>query len=145
MEKRTLLAIGLSILIIVGFQYFFPHPAKPPAPVKPEQTADKTVSPSAKTAGVKIQDAEILQKYQEEQKGKTARQVKISTDLYQVTIKTAGAVITGWQLNNYRDKDKNPVQLVSKESEEKGFYPLSLVFDDDGLTQRANQVVYETS
>ncbi|MBI5787277.1 MAG: membrane protein insertase YidC [Candidatus Schekmanbacteria bacterium] len=145
MEKRTLLAIGLSILIIIGFQFFFPHSAKPPAPVKPEKAEDKAGSTSAKTAEVRIQDGQALQKYQEGQKGKVARSVKISTDLYQVTISTKGAVITGWQLNDYRDKDKNPVQLISKESEEKGVYPLRLDFDDAGLTQRANQVVYETS
>ena len=41
------------------------------------------------------------------------RDIVIETDLFKATVNTAGGVITGWELKQYREADKTPVGLMA--------------------------------
>ena len=172
MDKRTFLAIGISLLIIVIYQYLFPPvapkvarqgeqrskeqaqqasaaPQVPAAPQAPGgQAADSApAAPDASLVPEAVasagQGARFAEVYRKEQAGRSPRSIKVRTDLYEMSINTKGAVITSWLLNDYRDKEGKPVELVSEESVKRNFYPLSLQFDDPGLSRRNQNAVYE--
>lgn len=106
MEKRTLLAIALSILVLVMFSYLTPR--------RPMQ---RQVEPRQTEKQAKIE--EKLPVY-EDTPIPTAvpkipledREIKIETDLYSAIFTTRGGTIKKWELKNYTDKNKGPVSLV---------------------------------
>ncbi len=150
-NKRTFLAIGISFLILVVYQYFFPQtPHLPPAGQQPVATRPAQNSPETK-ASAEVQTAaltaeaggEFLEAYKKQQADKTLRPVTVRTDLYTLTISNKGGVITSWGLNDYKNKDGSLVELVSEDSVKQGFYPLSLKFNDQQVTRRVNNSFYE--
>ncbi|MDP3111438.1 MAG: membrane protein insertase YidC, partial [Thermodesulfovibrionales bacterium] len=107
MDKRTLIAIILSIAILVGYQYFFIKPV-PPKPVteqaktaqgeEKKQEAVKPVSVLPSMPAVPSEEKEI----------------KVETELYSATLSSTGATIKKWELKKHKDKDGLAV-LLQKE------------------------------
>jgi len=120
MEKRTILAIILSILILVVFSYLTPRPVK--KQVKPEQPKE----------GVKTEEKQIIPKeiisvpavpimpVSEE------REIKVETDLYSAVFTTRGGTIKRWELKKYMDSNKKPVALVPSDA---ALPPLSIIIE----------------
>jgi len=113
MEKRLIIAIGLSVLIIVGFNMMFPQ--APPAPVKPSAvapakpgeappaaattTTSSSVPANTSPAGLPVHTGpETL--------------TKVDTDLYTAEISSSGGVIKSWRLKKYKDTAGNPLEMV---------------------------------
>ncbi len=127
---RAFLAIIISFVILVGYQYFFVGPVEQPAPepsttVAPQQsqTADappQTVAPPVVSA------AEPLTQTAVQQPARPAEKITIDTDLYTVTLSELGGVVTSFILKNYNETSSNDStgeQLI-KTTPEQG-YPLS--------------------
>jgi len=102
MDKRTLIAIILSIAILVGYQYFFIKPV-PPKPVKEqakavqkEEKKEETVKPVSIPAAAVPSDE---------------KEIKVETELYSATLSSTGATIKKWELKKYKDKDGMAVVL----------------------------------
>ncbi len=107
MEKRTLLAIVLSLMVILIYQYLFvPEPSKPP--LKEQKVSEKihksqdkslpsNIISEAKDYPVKQEIVNLL----EEQKKEKPKNITIETDKYQAVINTDGARIISWKLKNY--------------------------------------------
>jgi len=105
MEKRTLLAIILSILVIVIWSYLFP---KKPAPRKTneiEQTTVQKESPQEKKAEIPVTSIK-------EPESKEGEDVIVDTALYRAVLSTKGGVITHWELKKYKDKRGMPIVLL---------------------------------
>ena len=104
MDKRTLIAIILSIIILVGYQYFFIKPVPP-----------KQAKEQAKTAQgeEKKQDAAkpvpVIPSMPSVPSGE--KEIKIETDLYSAILSSAGGTIKKWELKKYKDKDGMAVVL----------------------------------
>jgi YidC/Oxa1 family membrane protein insertase len=108
---RTFLAVILSMLILVGWQYVFPPP-QPVAPVKgqqlvaasaakPETAAQSAASPSA-TPPVAVNAA--------------AREISVDTPLYKAIFFEQGGGLKSFSLKKYRtERNKNspPMELVT--------------------------------
>ncbi|MBS1111823.1 MAG: yidC, partial [Nitrospirae bacterium] len=98
MEKRTLLAVVLSIMILVGWSYFFqpkPEPRKP-APVEQTKPAEKAQTETALpelAPQIPVQTALTAEK--------TGSDVTVETDLYKAVFSTKGAIVKSWQLKKY--------------------------------------------
>jgi YidC/Oxa1 family membrane protein insertase len=144
MDKRTLLAITLSFLLIMGYQHFFvkrPVPSQQ-APASVQETesipagsetkiAAKTTSSSPETI-VKTDNA-----------GAVGKDVKVETPLYIAVFNTKGAALKSFELKNYKtdlSKDSKPVELVSLNKNMD--YPLSLSFSKSSVNIAPN-VIYE--
>jgi YidC/Oxa1 family membrane protein insertase len=149
MDKRTILAIVLSLILVMGYQYFF---LKKPAPeqgqqtsvqetsdvaAKKEVTEDKTITaepPSPEKSIVKKADI-----------GTVGKDIEVITPLYTAIFNTKGAALKSFKLNNYHislKSDSGLVELVN--SKDDMDYPLSLSFSKSSINIASN-LIYETN
>jgi YidC/Oxa1 family membrane protein insertase len=126
MEKRVVLAVILSLIILIVYhQYFAPAPPEAPKgkPV-PEKTlpsgqgkeaVGQPVSSSPKTAktGAGLPPAEAAPVLRAE----PGKEVTIDTPLYTAVFNTRGARLTGWRVKKYLDKigkGAKPINLATE-------------------------------
>ena len=109
---RAFLAIVLSFLILLGYQYFFPHPLQQ-TPVEPQQSQQQaqpgqqaTPGPAAPAAAGTLPPVTV---------DPAAREITVDTPLFTAVINEQGGGFKSFVLKNYRqgmDRDSGPMQLV---------------------------------
>jgi YidC/Oxa1 family membrane protein insertase len=118
-QKRLILAIVLSVIVLIGYQTFF---VKPPEPGQQQQQAP------AQTAGQTQNNNQNVSDYNANTNTAAAQPVKapvkdfrtilVSTPLYNIAISEHGAVVKSLELKNYKEtnkKDSPLKQLVPKQ------------------------------
>jgi YidC/Oxa1 family membrane protein insertase len=143
MERRVILAVALSLLILFGFRYYEerklgtrvrPRPAAlvPPAktpsvqPPEPEQAPAEVIR--------NVETAPTLSDTQA-----AARHLVIECGLYRAVLDNRGGLISSWQLKKYKSAKGEPFEMVADgHSAETRPYPGSLILDDSGLMRAAN-------
>ncbi|MBF0507292.1 MAG: membrane protein insertase YidC, partial [Nitrospirae bacterium] len=108
MEKRTLLAITLSLVILLVYQYFFVKPAAPPA------TSGNIAKESVKEG--QKQTAAAVAPIQETKASEGERDVVVENDLYTATFSSIGGTIKSILLKQYKDDKGNPIMLTRDEA-----------------------------
>jgi YidC/Oxa1 family membrane protein insertase len=113
MDKRTLIAVVLAIVVLIGSQYlsslFQPkQPAPPPPPAK--ETAAQAVTPVRPAA------APVPPAIEEPSQ---AKDVKVETGLYTAELSSKGGTLRKFTLKKYTDKKGIGVSLL----QEPGIYP----------------------
>lgn len=144
MEKRLLLAMVLSILILILFQFLFIKPQKPE--VKPgEVKEEETIIPEGKS--MRPEPAEKIPPLPrlEEAMGEEEKEVTVKTPLYTAQWTNRGAVLTSWRLNRYLDEKNEGLEVVSSIARLMNIYPLSLHLEDKTLETMINQALYQVS
>jgi len=124
MEKRTILAIILSMLVIMIWQLMFAPPAKKPVPK--EEPVEKRVAKEREEEGSSEGVRDAMEAGQE-----VLRDVVVETPLYRAVFTTAGARLKKWTLKEYKDRVQTvvlwrrkelgppkPVQMISVEGSE---------------------------
>ena len=147
MERNAILATVLVILILVGYQWYLSRFETPPQePARPTATtpAPEPSAPSVATAkpAPVVPPAKTLPT----PKGLTptpravppAREVIVETPLVRVTLSTAGARVTSWQLKKYQVGNGAAVDLVATTGPDGSPGPLSAWADGEQA-----QAVYE--
>jgi len=138
MEKRLLLAIILSFLVLVLYQILFVK--KPPSPEKvPEQIQDIETEPPPKPSIESQLPPQVTSQPQEAPEEEIITEpisetkeanILIDTPLYQAVWSNRGAVLKSWKLKMYKDDNGEDLDLVSLRAEEIGLYPFALDTDD---------------
>jgi len=135
MEKRLLLAIVFSILLLLAWQLVFVK--KAPEPVNPaEQSAKLETTPTQTTPEKKLSD--IAASAQGAKAGAKSlnikqiastneEQVTISTSLYQAVWTNKGGVLTSWKLHEHKNEKSEDLNLVPVFTQNAGVYPFSLL------------------
>jgi YidC/Oxa1 family membrane protein insertase len=149
MEKRTLLAIALSMLVLFAFQYIN---QKYFSPKEPPQIVDNTenepvVAPQEKTeTAVESEPEPVFEATESDTKADSPREVIINGELYHAVLDSKGAVLSSWILNQYKSSQGNDFEMIAVgDKGEKWSYPGSMMFDDPNLTESANEEIYETT
>ncbi len=108
MEKRTLLAIALSIGILLVYQYFFLKPAAPPGAGSGivKESAKEEVKQSSATPSVLIPKTDVTE---------AEREVVVDNDLYTATFSSIGGTIKSILLKHYSDESGKPIVLKRDE------------------------------
>jgi YidC/Oxa1 family membrane protein insertase len=149
-ERRLLLAVALTFLVILAFQpllkkYGAPPPETRPqgqsqtqsgqSPTLPPQSASQVPAPPAQppssaspTAGTKQATSES--------------ETVVENDLYQITFTNRGGQVKSWILKKYDDDNGHPLELVNQLAAEKYGYPLSLWIYDESLRNRVNSALF---
>ena len=155
-QKETmgrLLAPGLSLGILLGYEYLLKQMGWGPTPEQIENKQPPAAMTSKAPVSSPTPEKDQLQKSgaantRPADSHATApwgeQTIEVATDLYRVTLSNRGGVITSWELLRYRlapDTSSPPVQLMYKEG--KFARPLALHLDDAALTQRVNGGLYE--
>lgn len=104
MEKRTLLAIAISMAILLGYQYFFVKPVVTP-PVAGGNVVKEAVKEEVKQAppAATVAGATTMTAGPE-------KDVVVENDLYVATLSSMGGTIKSIILKNYKEKDQ-PILL----------------------------------
>jgi len=115
--QRTLLAVALSFLILIGYQYFFaPAPQAPPqsqqSAAKPEAApVPAPVGGAGPMAASGIQSLEV-------DSAQAARDVVVETPLFRAVLTEAGGGFKSFALKEYQRESglKQPMELVRTEA-----------------------------
>jgi len=145
MERNAIVATVLVIMILLGYQWYLSRFESPPQePARPTTTtpAPQPTAPPPATG----QPAPAPVKASPKPKGYTptaqvappTREVVVETPLMRVTLSTAGARVTSWQLKKYHAGNGAPVDLVAMKDSGGWPGPLSAWADGEHA-----QAVYE--
>jgi YidC/Oxa1 family membrane protein insertase len=103
MDNKTIIAVILSFLVIVAYQFLFPAQSpqvaeqqKPGAGQKEERAQPSAPTPVAETAAAE------------------EKEVKVETELYTAIFSSRGGTIKAWTLKSYKDSHGNDVTLLGK-------------------------------
>jgi YidC/Oxa1 family membrane protein insertase len=154
MEKRVLLAVGLSVAVLIGFNVLFP-PVKPPTPA-PGDAPGTAASPQTPGAAA-IPAASEVEKSgtpaaaaapapaAQTLVGDTAeRQIVVENAAVRATFSTRGGVLTSWLLKHYAENGA-PLELVPTSAPPGSTKPFTLVTDDKDVNGALAQALFKPS
>ncbi|MDY0275208.1 MAG: membrane protein insertase YidC [Desulfomicrobium sp.] len=128
-NKRVLLAVVLSLMVLLTWNYLFP-PITPlaPAPEPQNTTASETMAPepvaeAAPITSEPVQQAALFSSAQGEK-------ISIDTPLYHAIINTTGGVLESFVLKNYKETiepDSKNIDLITSQAQTKA--PLGLIWN----------------
>jgi len=140
MEKRLLLAVALSILIIITFQYLGPKPAKQPQPQKTAEVV--AMSTPAKVPEISAPTITAIPAEEKE--------LNVETDKYIITFSNIGGSIKRIQLKDYKNLSysellelasiKNPKEYIFAMTST--LSPATLDLAAYEITRKDNEVIY---
>jgi YidC/Oxa1 family membrane protein insertase len=154
MERRVLLAISLSFLVLFVYQSLVVPPVPPePAPASlpaPQAQPDKPVATSTvasstppdvrapadheKGAGVAVKVGEGSE-----------RHITVETRTVRAVFSNRGGRLTQWILKDYQDEQGRELNLIPDPSTvQQAYTPFSLRLDDPDLTSRVNGGLYRS-
>lgn len=159
MEKRVLLAVSLSFLVLVIYQGLFAPPRPEPAgpsPAAPTPAASPTPGGGASAAASAVSTPAVAPPADSPQEVEAApttpvvgdtepREVVVETDAVRAVFSNRGAELTSWKLKDYHTESRELVDLVPAglpEAEPRAF---ALIADDPAVTERLRQALYRAS
>ena len=174
MEKRLIVAIVLSFLVLMGYQYLFNKPDKTPQP--PPVTAETApAAPVPGTAAAVPAEEKPAPAEAEPAPAPTTpavaveaeTKVVVETSLYRAEWSNKGGVLKSWVLKKHLNRapgnkliraikklfggksepqdPPQPLEIVTTKAHEIGRYPFSLGLDDTVLAGELNTALFEAS
>ncbi|MGV7220646.1 MAG: membrane protein insertase YidC [Nitrospinales bacterium] len=152
MEKRTLLAFGLSLAVFILWSMFMTamNPPKKNKKIQPSDQVVQTVpgQPGVVQPGVSG-EASITtppppmspQEIIEAKFPGTEQLITIETDKATYVLSNRGAVIKEITVKKYKDDEGNSINLINHENGSK--YPLTILADDIGVSQILENSYFE--
>lgn len=137
MEKRAFLAVFLSVLILILYQYFYIS-RYDTQKIQPEGT--KKVE-----QGGKPPDKELIPAITEDEKIKDIvveeREIRVNTGVTEVVLSNRGGKLRAINLQRHKTKDAKPINLIKKT--EGTSLPIKLEFPDKKLSDTLNSTLFE--
>ncbi|MCL2340335.1 MAG: membrane protein insertase YidC [Proteobacteria bacterium] len=129
--NRAFLAVVLSLFILIGFQFLFPHtpPQQAPAGSPTQQTTETAAGQQAQVQQSPAAPAGAVQAAVPVDP--RARDITVDTPLYTVIVNEQGGGFKSFVLKNYRNtmaKDSGPMQLLA--DQEPGSLPVLFSLDN---------------
>lgn len=150
MEKRLVIAIVLSILVLVLWQAFLVKspetapdapataPVTSPGPAPVQKVTQAPPEPvAAAPAEVRPDDLAAVVAEPEER--------TIETSLYRAKWSNKGAVLTGWQLLKHKNAAKQDLELVPEAAAKQGRFPFALWTEDPAVAEAANAGIHRAT
>ena len=159
MERRVLLAVFLSFLVLYVYQSLVgpppgaperagdaaPAPAAPPAELAPPPPAAPVAAlPADRGAPSGAPDPQPSATPDPVVADAAPRDVVVESDKFRATFANRGAELVSWQLAEYLE-DGRPVELVPRDLPPGEPSPFALAFDDARLTRLAGEALYRPS
>jgi YidC/Oxa1 family membrane protein insertase len=139
MERRVLLAVILSFLVLYGFQALFPpapdQTAQPQKPVQSSKTATapNASAPAASNPAPSIQPPAPLPA-ESGAPQVPARDIVVDNADVHAVFTTRGAVLKSWQLKKYHDDHGRELEIVAGHAPADSPLPFTMATEDAGLS-----------
>jgi YidC/Oxa1 family membrane protein insertase len=136
MERRVLIAVILSFVVLYGYQALFPTPPDPAAQKKPVQSSKAATAPNA-SAPEKANPTPSVQgeaPLESSAPVVPAREVVFDTADVHGVFTSRGGVLKSWQLKKYHDADQHPLELIAGHAPADSPLPFTLATDDASLS-----------
>ncbi|WP_462327916.1 membrane protein insertase YidC [Desulfobaculum sp.] len=130
-NKRVILAVGLSMLVLLGWSYFFApqQPQQQPSQTNQTQTAQQQTQSQAANTTMEQASAPAAPAF----KAGAGRDIVVETPLYKAVFNSAGGILTSFELKEYHEtiqRDSARVNLIPQQSMNRG--PLGLIWNGQG-------------
>ena len=136
MERRVLIALFLSFLVLFAYQTFVPS-----TPAKPKTVTSGTPVAGAQAAVSVANQSDATPPPAAMVGGEAETDVKLETPHVVATFTNRGARLKSWRLKEYRDPSGNPLELVDATLNGQPL-PFSLVLSDVATTSLLNSVLF---
>jgi YidC/Oxa1 family membrane protein insertase len=158
MEKRVIIAIALSVVILFAFRYYEERRMAELARLRPpvQKQASKTAesSPGLPAAPPPVAapatPAQVTPEAPEQNApspgdtSATAKTVEVEGKLYRAIVDNRGSLLTSWELEQYKSVSGQAFEMIAAMHDaESRPYPGALIFEDQALTALANNEYYE--
>jgi YidC/Oxa1 family membrane protein insertase len=143
-QSRVIIAAALSLLVIIGWSFFYKSPTPPQNQQAPASAAPSTSSTSP-SAAASAPSAAAAPAPVAVHAAATENSVVVESKLYRVEIWNRGGVVRSWQLLNYQDDNSPPqtLDLVHTDTaRQEDAWPLSVALNDPQLEAAANSGFY---
>ena len=152
MERRVLLAVFLSFLVLYVYQAFIgPPPGEPVvdtpglSDAPPVETGRTTSAPETSQRRPLPRISPVEHPDPDPVIGETTPlDVIVESDWFRATFANRGAVLVSWQLKEYLEAAQ-PVELVPLELPSDEPWPFSLEFEDEELNHLSNEALFRPS
>jgi YidC/Oxa1 family membrane protein insertase len=160
MERRVLVAVFLSFLVLYGYQTFIlPPPPTPEASDSAEESATTSgaaqdpvsnpasTTPSSQTGEVQPGDAPAVVAVSAEVVigSDLEREILVETATVDAVLSNRGGRILHWRLKEYTDELGEPEDLVPSDLPTGSATPFALQVDDPAITERLNTALYRVT
>jgi len=153
MEKRVLVAVFLSFLVLYAYQAIVPQPKRPapkpaPAAVTEAPALPADVTPAAANAATQTaQEAPgaALPATQPLVADTAEREIVVDVGPVRATFSNRGATIKSWQLTRYFDQAGKPIDLVPVGLPASAPRPFALRVSDAAQSARLNTALYRSA
>src|SRR5436189_944520 len=148
MEKRVLLAVVLSFIVLYGYQAMFPPPKPTPAaagqpssvaqaapgpPVQPQPLEASTPSvPAVPSAAATVADV-------------AERDIVVENQSVRAIFTTRGGALKSWRLKKYQDAAHQPLELIPHDAPGGHPRPFTLSVDDAAISATLAQALFRPS
>jgi YidC/Oxa1 family membrane protein insertase len=151
-EKRVILAIALSALVFWVFSYYQQkYMIGKNAPQQVTQTSSRPEPEPKQQNSLKEKEAEAAEQdtpatLEADDTKASAQTIEIAGNLYRAVLDNRGAVLTSWQLKDYRSSQNSVFEMIAgSRSGEARAYPASIIFEDAATAALANNQFYRVS
>ena len=145
MERRVLIAVILSFLVLYGYQALFvPPPAEQPLQQAPPGQSAPGPTPATPAAAAQQTPPDPPQP-QAVTTEPGERQIVVETSTVQAVFSNRGGRVLSWRLKDYRGEDGEPLDLVPTNLPADQPTPFSLRVDDEQVTRRLNTALYRAT
>lgn len=149
MERRVLIAVILSFLVLYGYQALFVTPTPPqqgkrPAAGSSSSATPDTASPApaipvSPSAAPGASDPAAGSPVTSEA---SERDVQLETDRVIATFTNRGARLKSWRLKRYMDDAQQPLELVAHDIAANVVLPFTLQLEDEAVTRALDGALY---
>jgi len=151
MEKRLILAIALSFVVLLGYNLLFvkPRPQVEPAPAETAAApaAGTQALPAGQVApavtGAKPAAQAPAAPDLKETGARAEEEISVETSLYSAAWSNKGGVLKSWKLKRHTNDKKGPLELVPAQALETGLLPFSLAGEDRDLAGALNAALFD--
>jgi YidC/Oxa1 family membrane protein insertase len=137
MERRVLIAVLLSFVVLYGYQAMFPPPPVP----KPAQTTTSKAATAPTASGstqsnpaASVQGAPAAATAEAVTPSTPAQEIEIDNADVHAVFTTRGAVLKSWQLKKYRDESNHPLEMIAGHAPADSPLPFTLAVDDPAVS-----------
>jgi YidC/Oxa1 family membrane protein insertase len=146
MERRVLLAIFLSFIVLYAYQALFVKPVPKPSPAPGASSASTATTPPAAAPPAAVEpEPAVATTSKPLVSDASERDVRVETRDVIAVFTNRGARLKSWRLKHYQDEKQEPVELVSHEFGEKQPLPFSLRVPSENQTKTLNDALYSVA